>query len=507
MPAMKRREYDVAEDSDSEDGSEDALEENGVLDDDYSDTESMLLDILNNEDSQSPSSDQDVCSLDEARRLKSRLRLVGPDMFVAETLTCGKYTAKRLLTAFGVKAPEFFENRADSGYHRLLGLAIVRELTAREKLEQYNDINDAVELLHKSKNVVVITGAGISTNLGVPDFRSKNTGFYDQMREKGFDSPEDIFDLDTFKADPRIFYENAGQTLAGPELTTPTHAFIKLLHDQGKLLTNYTQNIDNIEGNAGIPREHLIQCHGSWATFTCTKCTAKFPGSRFHEDVTAKRVPRCPTCVARLRAGGPATLKRKRNSHSAPRAKSKNRKVSHVDSDSEDDGRYDLPEPGVMKPDITFFGEKLPDTFFDRFKKHDRDIADLVIVIGTSMSVAPVSEIPLALPREVPHIYISRDAVRHINFDITFLGDCDTVVGELAKRAGWSLKHPMLKDHASICLKELDHDLAIWSIARPIQPSVDTFTVKDTDQSTAGATSLPDDPPPILQGPTEVTST
>lgn len=61
------------------------------------------------------------------------------------------------------------------------------------------------------------------------------------------------------------------------------------------------------------------------------------------------------------------------------------------------------------QPDITFFHEKLQDRFFDRFRDRDWDKVDLVIVIGTSMTVAPVSEIPIALPPHIPHINISRD--------------------------------------------------------------------------------------------------
>ena len=79
------------------------------------------------------------------------------------------------------------------------------------------------------------------------------------------------------------------------------------------------------------------------------------------------------------------------------------------DDDSDSDGAYDIPEPGIMKPDITFFGEALPANFFDRLRTQDKDKVDLVIVIGTSMKVAPVSEIPNFLPRDVPQIYISRD--------------------------------------------------------------------------------------------------
>jgi NAD-dependent histone deacetylase SIR2 len=99
-----------------------------------------------------------------------------------------------------------------------------------------------------------------------------------------------------------------------------------------------------------------------------------------------------------------------------------------------------------MKPDITFFGEALPNDFFDRLKDVDKDKVDLVIVMGTSMKVAPVSEIPNFLPRDVPQIYISRDPIHHINFDINLLGDCDVVVAELARRAGWTLEHKMIPE-------------------------------------------------------------
>lgn len=62
----------------------------------------------------------------------------------------------------------------------------------------------------------------------------------------------------------------------------------------------------------------------------------------------------------------------------------------------------------LRQPDITFFGEDLPDEFGRRLIHHDRELADLVIVIGTSLKVAPVAEVPGILPRSVPQIYISR---------------------------------------------------------------------------------------------------
>ncbi|RQM06137.1 hypothetical protein DH86_00003386 [Scytalidium sp. 3C] len=137
----------------------------------------------------------------------------------------------------------------------------------------------------------------------------------------------------------------------------------------------------------------------------------------------AGNLPRCPRCIQNLRnLQAPAAMK-----HS---------------SSEEDD--YDIPAAGVMKPDITFFGEALPDTFSERLTKHDRDLVDLVIVIGTSLKVAPVSEVVPYLPAHIPQMYISRTPVSHVNFDIDMLGDCDVVVAELCRRLEWELDHEMV---------------------------------------------------------------
>ena len=75
-----------------------------------------------------------------------------------------------------------------------------------------------------------------------------------------------------------------------------------------------------------------------------------------------------------------------------------------------------------LQPDITFFGEDLPDEFGQRLVQRDREIADLVIVIGTSLKVAPVSEVPGILPPHVPQIYISRSVSLILSFH--FLWPC-----------------------------------------------------------------------------------
>ena len=273
------------------------------------------------------------------------------------------------------------------------------------------------------------------------------------MRKIGFTSPEDIFHLETFREAPEIFYTYSSPTLPEPNKSTPTHAFIKRLDTEGKLLTNYTQNIDNVEGNIGISREKLIQCHGSWATFTCLKCGYKTDGGQYFDNVKAGRVVYHQDCPPTPR---PPSKKRKRGSKS----RSRSRYDEDDDYESESSSMH---EPGVMKPDITFFGERLPERFFDRFKEHDRDIVDLLIVIGTSLSVQPVSDIPLAVSQNIPQIAICRDLVEHVDFDVTLRGDCDLITEELSKRLGWDLRHPMLKGR-EVSIVEEDHDNAIWKV-------------------------------------------
>jgi NAD-dependent histone deacetylase SIR2 len=404
---------------------------------------------------------------------------------VLENITNEKISARKLCTAFGVRIPKFLEDASDDHFYQLLGLAINRELNKRPRLDQYKTIDDAAKLLQERKNIMVITGAGISTSLGIPDFRSKNTGFYSRLLAMGYEEPEQVFDIHNFDDDPRTFYALAGDIVPDLGRWTPTHEFIRLLQDKDKLLTNYTQNIDNVEANAGIRKDKLIQCHGSWATATCRKCKFNVPGEAIFDSVRAQKPAECKRCLEAIAAQKPS-LKRKRSSNgTVPRKKRAS------DEDSESDGAYDIPQPGIMKPDITFFGEALPNDFFDRLKDVDKDKVDLVIVMGTSMKVAPVSEIPNFLARDVPQIYISRDVshfqsrsglgmkanrvqpIHHINFDINLLGDCDVIVAELARRADWSLSHKMIPEgheNEVAAISEADHVYSVKAKGLASQP-------------------------------------
>lgn len=139
---------------------------------------------------------------------------------------------------------------------------MTRELAKRPKLLAWNTVDDVVHLLRTRKNIMVITGAGISTSLGIPDFRSA-TGLYsklgEKMRKVGIDDPQDVFNIDTFKSDPSIFFSIASDILPETDTYSPTHAFIAMLEKRGKLLVNYTQNIDNLEAKAGISPDKLMQ--------------------------------------------------------------------------------------------------------------------------------------------------------------------------------------------------------------------------------------------------------
>lgn len=203
--------------------------------------------------------DPDFCTPDEAIAYRNQLRVLGPEEFCRRTIDAGIISAKKLLTAFGVRPPDCFEGQEDDAYRSLLVLAISRELSKRAKLPQYNSVDDAVELLKKSKNIIVLTGAGISTSLGIPDFRSAGTGLYSKLEHLGLNDPQEVFNIEIFKEDPTIFFSVAKDILPETKRFTPTHAFIALLQKKGKLLTNYSQNIDNIEAHAGISRDKLVQ--------------------------------------------------------------------------------------------------------------------------------------------------------------------------------------------------------------------------------------------------------
>jgi NAD-dependent histone deacetylase SIR2 len=367
-----------------------------------------------------------------------------------KTIGSGAVSVHKLLAAFGYPAHMLegaFGGAPAKAYNRFLSIVLTREISRRIKLPEYNTVDDAVQLLKKSKNIIVLTGAGISTSLGVPDFRSEG-GLYSRIKQEfGLEDPQEVFNIELFREDPAIFYRVAKDILPSTESFSPTHAFIRLLQQNGLLLTNYTQNIDNIELKAGILPEKLIQCHGSFGTASCIKCQYRVPGESIFPQIRAGEIPRCTRCLQTLRATkGSVGMKRKRSKNGGTKKRSRNYDYDS-DNSNEDD---DIVEAGIMKPDIIFFGEALPDEFRTRLMKHDKDLVDLVIVIGTSLKVAPVSDVIPYLSMDIPQIYINLNPVTHFQFDIELLGSCDVVIAELCRRAGWNLQHDMIPEDQTV---------------------------------------------------------
>ena len=133
----------------------------------------------------------------------------------------------------------------------------------------------------------------------------------------------------------------AKDILPSTDKFSPTHAFIHLLQEKGKLLTNYTQNIDNLEIKAGIREDKLIQCHGSFASASCIKCRYQVEGQTIFDDVKAGKVPKCPRCLI---DNGSSNGSKKRKRGAGQNEGKRNRST-----DNSDDEAYDIPEPGVMK--------------------------------------------------------------------------------------------------------------------------------------------------------------
>lgn len=180
--------------------------------------------------------------------------------------------------------------------------------------------------------------------MGIPDFRSKETGLYSQLEHLGLTDAQEVFDITIFREDPSIFYSVAKDILPSTRKFSPTHAFIKLLQDKDKLLTNFTQNIDNLESYAGILPEKLIQCHGSFATATCVECGYRVRCEEIYKDLKAGRVARCDRCIRNLRVK-PFGIKRKRSTNGLSTSKKKRQSYE----DSTDDEDYDVVVAGVMK--------------------------------------------------------------------------------------------------------------------------------------------------------------
>ncbi|KAH6562259.1 hypothetical protein BASA61_004019 [Batrachochytrium salamandrivorans] len=313
-----------------------------------------------------------------------------------------RYHVADLFQVFGAELPIELRTKSSEDLLPILYSIMSEKASPRKKRPDINTFEDALRLIESSNNILVLTGAGCSVSCGIPDFRSKN-GIYSRLEEFELEDPQQMFDIHYFRFRPETFYSFAKEIYPSNFTPSPSHMFIKLLEMKGKLLNNYTQNIDTLEKAAGI--SHVVQCHGSFATASCIVCGYHAPGAEIESNIFEQTVPRCPEC-------------------------------------SED-------VDGIMKPDIVFFGENLSDEF-DRKFLEDRKKTDLLIVMGSSLKVSPVADVKDRIPHHVPQILINLESLPHMaQFDIQLLGYCDTIVMEICRKLGWKLPRAILPSASS----------------------------------------------------------
>src|SRR5262245_19460122 len=112
-------------------------------------------------------------------------------VFLERTVDSNVISATKLLTAFGLRLPRRFEDRPPDVHYGLVLMALGHEMGKRANLPCYNSVDDAVALLQRCNNIIVVTGAGFSTSLGIPDFRSKGTGLYSRLSHLGLSDPQE----------------------------------------------------------------------------------------------------------------------------------------------------------------------------------------------------------------------------------------------------------------------------------------------------------------------------
>ncbi|KAI7868251.1 DHS-like NAD/FAD-binding domain-containing protein [Spinellus fusiger] len=295
------------------------------------------------------------------------------------------------------------------------------------------------------RNIIVMTGAGISTGAGIPDFRTKGTGLYDNLQKFNLPYAEAIFDIDYFETTPAPFYALAKELYPGRHLPTKTHYFLRLLDEKNLLLRNFTQNIDTLERLSGLKEERIVEAHGSFATASCIGCHLAVASDWLKKKIEQGEVARCEQC-------------------------------QHL-----------------IKPDITFFGQSLPERFHDHMSA-----TDLLIVIGTSLKVHPFAGLIDSVPGHVPRLLVNMEkagvhASPHSGFDfewkrkrrdVAFLGSCDDGVERMAELLGWkdaleslyTLGHASLKAQWKAATDPQEEDEDEETTPEPAQNTVDVLT-------------------------------
>lgn len=223
------------------------------------------------------------------------------------------------------------------------------------------DFEERLELLKMmldtSKKIIFFGGAGVSTESGIPDFRSKD-GLYNQ-HDVQFDGyqPEYLLSHDCLYHESKVFYEFYRQKMDCMDIEPNiTHKYLAEMERNGRDITIVTQNIDGLHQKAGSKK--VLEIHGTIYKNYCTSCHKKFPSDIIFTNTDP--VPMCPEC-----------------------------------------------KRGMIRPDVTMYGEQLPPAFDEAYDAIRQ--ADMVIIAGTSLTVYPAANLVTAYHGD-KLVIINRDA-------------------------------------------------------------------------------------------------
>jgi NAD-dependent deacetylase len=232
-------------------------------------------------------------------------------------------------------------------------------------------IRCATEIIRGSKNGVMLTGAGISTPSGIPDFRSPGSGLWENVNSM------EVASLLSFRYDPKNFYKWMHPLATKIHQAEPNlaHQGCTRLQQTGFLQTIVTQNIDGLHQRAGST--NVLEVHGTLETITCINCYRQYPSQEYVVSyLEYETIPRCAVCG------------------------------------------------GSLKPDIVLFGEQLPARIWLKALEASKK-CDLMIVAGSSLEVSPVAGLPMRALENGAHLIIINQSETYLDVraDVVFHED------------------------------------------------------------------------------------
>lgn len=232
------------------------------------------------------------------------------------------------------------------------------------------------ELITQAQCVAALTGAGISTKAGIPDFRGPKGLYVTRQYD-----PDKVFDIEYFHKDPKLFYEFARDFIQFQEKLQPTfaHQFLSKLESQGYLKGVVTQNIDSLHQRAGS--RNVLEMHGSFWISYCLECNKEFSYDEMREKLQKEEIAHC-SCG------------------------------------------------GVIKPDIVFFGENVKCLSESEALAAQ---ADLFFVIGTSCVVYPAAAVPDYVTGKIVVINMERVNLNGNNVVLNVTEDIDDFLKEVSQ--------------------------------------------------------------------------